>query len=424
MSDELSAVEKSVEEVLIELMAEKVMSVRIQASSTRGVQASPSTARGSRPSRAAAEKRTKHRDDLENVKLIPSILPDYIPPLAGAVNRDSVPRDFDYTLITAYLPKGIRTGKPQQDKILTLKINDFNLGDRKNFSMLAPHRYLTRMKGKKSRIIPQPWTMDLAQSTILNVMKIPHFGRHQEVNVCVKLLLSSFHGGYLWLDRCITVDPTLIHQITGLSMQGPDPQDFYPGKAADRALAQKIKDTYDDVEKGKRGYKVASIQNGAVCLAFQLIAGKLVRKNRPTQVTGFVVDLAGKCVEGLQMNWESYLVNQLEQDCREAQDQGYEFHFSWLLILIAFIAWEMPEGATFPEIEPSEPLAVKFTMLWYSSDMGKQWQSNAVFHTYYLQLKRAIEVVPRMTFEHPAQVQAICEVPRRQTFYLYHCAWR
>jgi hypothetical protein len=41
----------------------------------------------------------------------------------------------------------------------------------------------------------------------------------------------------------------------------------------------------------------------AVHLACQLIAGKLVRKNRPTQVTGFVVDLAGKCAEGLHMNW-------------------------------------------------------------------------------------------------------------------------
>jgi hypothetical protein len=76
MSDELSVVEKSIDEFLIELMAEKVMSIRIQDSSTRGVQASPSTARGSRPSRAAAKKRTKHQDDLENAKLIPSILPD------------------------------------------------------------------------------------------------------------------------------------------------------------------------------------------------------------------------------------------------------------------------------------------------------------------------------------------------------------
>jgi hypothetical protein len=81
-------------------------------------------------------------------------------------------------------------------------------------------------------------------------MKIPHFGRHQEVNACVKLLLSCYHDGYLWLDHRITVDPTLIHRITGLSMQGPDPQEFYPGKSTDRALAQKIKDTYGDVEKG------------------------------------------------------------------------------------------------------------------------------------------------------------------------------
>jgi hypothetical protein len=33
-------------------------------------------------------------------------------------------------------------------------------------------------------------------------------------------------------------------------MQGPDLQEFYAGKAIDCALAQKIKDTYDDVEKG------------------------------------------------------------------------------------------------------------------------------------------------------------------------------
>ena len=101
--------------------------------------------------------------------------------------------------------------------------------------------------------------MDLAQSTTLNVMKIPHFGRHPEVNACIKLLLLCFYGGYLWLDRHITMDPVLIHQITGLSMEGIDPQEFYPGKDADRALVQKIKDIYGNVEKGKRDYKVASI---------------------------------------------------------------------------------------------------------------------------------------------------------------------
>jgi hypothetical protein len=232
------------------VMSERGLSVGVQASSTRTVQASPSTAHGTGPSRPSDEKRTKHRDDLANAKLIPTILPTYIPPLSGVVNHDNVPRDFEYALVTAYLPKGIRVVRADQDKITALKFSDFNLRDRKVYNMLAPHKYLTRTKGKNSKVIPQAWTHNLAQSTLLNVMKIPHFGRHQEVNACVKMLLSCYHGGYLWLNHRITVDLTLINQITGLSMQGPDPQDFYPGKSMDRALAQRIKDTYGDVEKG------------------------------------------------------------------------------------------------------------------------------------------------------------------------------
>ena len=140
-----------------------------------------------------------------------------------------------------------------------LKINDFNLGDRNNYVMLAPHRYLMKTIGKKPKIVPQLWIKEILRSSILNVMKIPHFGRHQEVNTYVKILLSCYHGGYLWLDRRVTVDLTLIHLIIGLSMQGLDPHQFYPGKVADRAMAQHIKEAYGDVEKEKSGHKVASI---------------------------------------------------------------------------------------------------------------------------------------------------------------------
>jgi len=115
------------------------------------------------------------------------------------------------------------------------------------------------------------------------------------------------------------------------------------------------------------------------------------------QVSSFVFDLVGKCVEGVQMNWGKYLVNQLEIDYREAQDQGHEFHFRWLLILVAFVTWELQEGAAFPDLDPFEPLAVKFSALWYSTDMSKQWQSNVVFHRYYNQLKETIGGEPRIT---------------------------
>jgi hypothetical protein len=98
----------------------------------------------------------------------------------------------------------------------------------------------------------------------------------------------------------------------------------------------------------------------------------------------------------MQMKWVRYLVNELEKYCHEVKDQGYEFHFNWLLILITFFSWEMLEGETFPKINPLEPLDTRFTTLWYMSDMAKQWQSNAVFHTYYLQLKHFIESFPWM----------------------------
>jgi hypothetical protein len=84
------------------------MSIGFQASSTRGVKAYPSTARAG-TSRVDAERRNKHKDDIANAKLVPSILPFYIPPLSGEINRDSVPRDFEYTLVIAYLPKGVCT---------------------------------------------------------------------------------------------------------------------------------------------------------------------------------------------------------------------------------------------------------------------------------------------------------------------------
>jgi hypothetical protein len=67
--------------------------------------------------------------------------------------------------------------------------------------------------------------------------------------MCFKLMLSCYCGDYIWLDRHITFDPTMIHQIIKLSMQGPNPQDSYLGKAANCTLTQRIKDTYGDVEK-------------------------------------------------------------------------------------------------------------------------------------------------------------------------------
>jgi hypothetical protein len=93
-------------DILVDLMNDKFIYVGIRALLNGGLQASPSTIRHSGP---AAEKQQKHHHDLANVKQILSVLSEYILPLTGIVNRDNILHDFEYTLIIAYLSKGIHS---------------------------------------------------------------------------------------------------------------------------------------------------------------------------------------------------------------------------------------------------------------------------------------------------------------------------
>jgi hypothetical protein len=71
MSSEPSTLDKSMEEILVELVAKRVMSIRIQVSSTRELQETPSI---ERHSRWATEKRRKNYDNIANANQIPSVL--------------------------------------------------------------------------------------------------------------------------------------------------------------------------------------------------------------------------------------------------------------------------------------------------------------------------------------------------------------
>jgi hypothetical protein len=82
--------------------------------------------------------------------------------LTREVNCDNIPWDYEYTLITTYIPNEIRVVGSQLEQIPSLKNNDFNLGDKKNYAMLSPHRYLMKNTGKKPRIISQSWIKELA----------------------------------------------------------------------------------------------------------------------------------------------------------------------------------------------------------------------------------------------------------------------
>lgn len=79
------------------------------------------------------------------------------------------------------------------------------------------------------------------------------------------------------------------------------------------------------------------IEDDTVWFIVQLLAGRLLRTCRPTEVPATVVDLAHCVKEGVEYNWSLYLLNQFIEDCRAAQETVQPLCYSWLLIIIMFV---------------------------------------------------------------------------------------
>ena len=120
-----------------------------------------------------------------------------------------------------------------------VKFIDYNLADGKTYPHFKPASYLLLEKNPRTgrdEFVPQPHVQILEQSGLLNVLRLPHFGRSTEVNAVVPVLLSCVHGGYLWLGHKIDLNVNLIHRITSLSKTGKYPEIQVSGKTKDSKL--------------------------------------------------------------------------------------------------------------------------------------------------------------------------------------------
>ena len=83
------------------------------------------------------------------------------------------------------------------------------------------------------------------------MLNVPHFSRSTQVTVVVKQLLALVHDGNLWIgSKKIAIDGELIHRITGLLKEGPDPRIQFVEKHKDTKLVQHMKDRFG-LTKGK-----------------------------------------------------------------------------------------------------------------------------------------------------------------------------
>lgn len=70
-----------------------------------------------------------------------------------------------------------------------------------------------------------------------------------------------------------------------------DPANISEGKSDDLAIAEAMKKKFK-LENKKRGYAISSINNAAVKVTMQILAGKVMRKCRTNEVPTLVVALA------------------------------------------------------------------------------------------------------------------------------------
>jgi hypothetical protein len=93
-------------------------------------------------------------------------------------------------------------------------------------------------------------------------------------------------------------------------------------------------------KRGLCGIIIKHISDIVTRMATKIMACKLIRKFCKEEVPTKVFVATAQCVEGTTLSWAPYLLNMFLNDCKDAQHLRTEFHYSWLLILIAIMGWK------------------------------------------------------------------------------------
>jgi hypothetical protein len=87
---------------------------------------------------------------------------------------------------------------------------------------------------------PPQWATGLDKKGILGLLDLPHFGRGQYTNSCVKQLMTIIHGGDIWLDKLILIDVEIIVHITGFPSWGMNLVQFLDEKTKEKVLVEEM----------------------------------------------------------------------------------------------------------------------------------------------------------------------------------------
>jgi hypothetical protein len=92
------------------------------------------------------------------------------------------------------------------------------------------------------------------------------------------------------------------------------------------------------------------------------------------------------------------LLNFLLDDCKDAQDLGTGFHYSWLLILIDVMGWKESKYSFF-STKPKPCHGVRYLSLGATSDAKNRKEDASIFKGYLPDMQDTITSTWRVTLE-------------------------
>jgi hypothetical protein len=302
-------------------------------------------------------------------------------------------------IVLPRIPEGVQVEPQLLGHVGKLKYSDHDVSDETKYPKLASRVFMQNIVvNQLGEMISQPhqWAVGLDRTSILGLLKLPHFGRGQYATTCIKQLLAVMHGGDIWLDRPVPITVELITQITGLPSRGMDPALILDDKSKEKALAEEMKKKYGTA-RGTRGIIIKWINNAVTQLGANILACKLLRKCRKDEVPAGVIAVAAQCAEGTFVSWVPYLLNLFQVDCKDAQDLGTKFHYSWLLTLIAFMGWWEPEYVVFAT--RPQPAGARYLLLRSGPQARHKRENGIIFEAYLWDIQEAISRSWRITPE-------------------------
>ena len=125
---------------------------------------------------------------------------DYIVPRVDGAPEVNIPKSGKFPVPIPLIDSRVKEDGDLLGYATVVKFIDYNLGDSKTYPQFWSDQYLMIQKNPRTgadEYVPMEHVHVLEWSGLLNLLRIPHFGRGAKVNAMVRILLSCVHGGYL-----------------------------------------------------------------------------------------------------------------------------------------------------------------------------------------------------------------------------------